>query len=76
MAEQRRPGWSRRRGEALAAVLLGNVVYFAAVPLLPRELRHEPFQFDVGLSVDFAFCVLAYVAVRWVAAVWSGDSGA
>ena len=57
MAEPKRPGWSRRLGEALAAVLLGNVIYFATVPFLPEELRHEPFQLDAGLAVDFTFCV-------------------
>ena len=76
MLEAKRPGWRRRWGEALAAVLLGNVVYFAAVPFLPQGLRHEPFQVDAGLAVDFAFCVLAYVGVRWMAAVWGSGPGA
>ena len=75
MAEPKRPGWSRRWGEALTAVLLGNLVYFAAVPYLPHSLRHEPFQIDAGLAVDFAFCVLAYVAVRRITTAWGGPPG-
>lgn len=69
-------GWVRRWGEALAAVLLGNVLYFAAAPHLPEVLQHEPFQIDAGLAVDFAICVLAYVAVRWIHAIWRGPAGA
>ena len=76
MTEHKRPGWSRRWGEALAAVLVGNIVYFAAVPYLPQSLRHEQFQMDAGLAVDFAFCVLTYVAVRWIGVVWGHGSGA
>ena len=75
MVEARKPGWARRWGEALAAVLLGNVLYFAFVPYLPPGLRHEPFRLDAGMALDFALCVLAYVAVRWISVVWSLRSG-
>jgi hypothetical protein len=75
MAKIERPGWVRRWGEALAAVLLGNMIYFAASPYLPESLQHEPFEIDAGLAVDFAICVLAYVAVRWIHAIWSGSEG-
>jgi hypothetical protein len=69
-------GWKRRWAEALAAVLLGNAAYFASVPALPQSLRHEPFQIDAGLAVDFVFCVLAYLAVRWISAAGSGSPDA
>ena len=75
MTEPGKPGWGRRWGEALAGVLLGNVVYFAVAPHLPDSLQHRPFQLDAGLAVDFTFCVLAFVAVRWAAAVWSRRPG-
>lgn len=75
MAAGKGRGWMRHWGEALAAVLLGNILYFAASPYLPESLQHEPFEIDAGLAVDFTICVLAYVAVRWIHAVWSGSDG-
>jgi hypothetical protein len=55
----------RRWVEYLIAVLLGNGIYFLVLhPGLPPSLRHAPFQFDVGLLIDFCCCVLVYVAIR------------
>jgi hypothetical protein len=48
----------------LAAILAGNLVYFALFPLLPVWLKHQPFQADVGLALDFLICVGVYVAWR------------
>jgi hypothetical protein len=48
---------------ALAAIVLGNVAYFFLAPS-PPMLRHRPFQLDVGLVVDFWFCVVAYGLIR------------
>jgi hypothetical protein len=54
----------RRWIEYLIAILAGNAIYFAVLlPALPG-LRHEPFQLDAGLLVDFVCCVLVYVAIR------------
>jgi len=75
MPRKPKVGWKRQWAEALSAVLLGNIVYFAAVPYLPQGLRHEPFQMDAGLAVDFAFCVLAYVAVRGITTAWGAPPG-
>ena len=49
--------------QALFAVILGNIAYFLLVPSLPLP-RHRPFQLDVGLLVDFWFCVVAYGLIR------------
>jgi hypothetical protein len=47
--------------KSLAAVLIGNTVYFLVVmPRLPSRGRHEPFRLDVGLLVDFWLCLVAY----------------
>jgi hypothetical protein len=55
----------RRWIEYLVAILLGNGIYFAVLhPALPVRLRHQPFQFDVGLVIDFVVCVMVYVAIR------------
>ena len=50
--------------EALLAIILGNLVYFALVPHLPPAARHHRFQPDLGTLVDFWFCVVAYGLIR------------
>jgi hypothetical protein len=50
--------------QALLAIILGNVVYFALVPSLPPVARHRPFQLDLGTLVDFFFCVVVYGLIR------------
>jgi len=49
--------------QAFCAILLGNVAYFFLAHSLPLP-RHRPFQFDVGLAVDFWFCLVAYGLIR------------
>jgi hypothetical protein len=49
--------------QALCAIILGNVAYFFLAHSLPLP-RHRPFQIDVGLLVDFFFCVVAYGLIR------------
>ena len=50
--------------QALLAILLGNVVYFALVPSLPPVARHRPLQVDLGMVLDFCFCLVAYGLIR------------
>ncbi len=50
--------------QALLAIILGNVVYFALIPSLPAVARHRPFHLDVGMVVDFWFCLVAYGLIR------------
>ena len=48
----------RRWAEYLAAVLLGNVIYyFLLLPRLPESLRHREFRIDLGLGLDFLICL-------------------
>ncbi len=55
----------RRWIEYLIAILLGNGIYFAVLhPGLPPSLQHQPLQFDAGLAIAFACCVLVYAAIR------------
>jgi hypothetical protein len=49
--------------ETFCAIVLGNAAYFFLAPSLPLP-RHRPFQLDVGLLVDFWFCLAAYGLVR------------
>ena len=50
--------------QALFAILLGNVAYFLLEPSLPPVMRHELFRADLGLAVDFWFCLVAYGLIR------------
>jgi hypothetical protein len=50
--------------QALLAVVLGNVVYFILVPSLPAAARHHPLRLDLGVIVDFWFCLVAYGVIR------------
>lgn len=50
--------------QALLAIILGNVVYFVLIPSLPPSARHHPFHVDLGLVLDFWFCLVAYGLIR------------
>jgi hypothetical protein len=39
------------------------MAYFFLAPSLPLP-RHRPFQLDVGMIVDFWFCLVAYGLIR------------
>ena len=48
----------------LLAVLLGNLIYFAAQPFLPDAVKHDLYALDAGLALDFAICVGIYLLLR------------
>ena len=50
--------------QALLAILLGNLAYFALVPSLPPAARHHPLHMDLGMALDFWFCLVAYGVIR------------
>ena len=55
----------RRWLEYLVAILLGNAIYyFSFFPHLPPTLRHQGFQIDWGMVLDFAICVAVYGLIR------------
>jgi hypothetical protein len=56
---QRRPDWKT----SLLAVLAGNAAYYSLMPHLPRSLQNNS-RFDLGLAIDFIFCVVAYFIAR------------
>ena len=56
---QRRPDWKT----SLLAVLAGNAAYYSLHPYLPQYLRHNS-RIDLGLGLDFVFCVVAYFIAR------------
>jgi hypothetical protein len=51
---------SARWIKSLIAVVAGNAIYFSLAPHLPAGARHEPFHLDVGVLVDFWFCLVFY----------------
>jgi len=44
----------------LAAVLLGNALYFSLSRYLPPAARHAEYGFNLGTLVDLWFCVAVY----------------
>lgn len=50
--------------QALLGIILGNIVYFLLYPSLPAIARHRPTHIDLGLIIDFCFCVVAYGLIR------------
>jgi len=50
--------------QALLAIILGNVAYFVLAPSFPPIARHQPFKPDLGMAVDFWFCLVAYGLIR------------
>ena len=46
--------------QSLFAVLLGNAAYFVLMPSFPPAARHHAFRLDLGLVIDFWFCVAAF----------------
>jgi hypothetical protein len=47
----------RNFAHSLAAVLVGNLVYFFVMPYLPEAAQHVTRSFDLGMAVDFCFCL-------------------
>ena len=56
----------RRWLEYLAAILLGNAIYYLSLlPHLPDVLQHQGFQADLGLLIDFVVCVGVYGLIQF-----------
>jgi len=53
-------------GESFLAVLLGNIIYFAAAPALPSSLQHQLFRPDLGLLLDFIVCAALFGLIRLI----------
>jgi len=52
---------------ALIGVLGGNALYFLLMRYLPPGARHVPFRIDLGLVVDFWFCLVVFGVVKTIA---------
>ena len=51
---------------SLIAVVAGNAIYFSIARFLPPKAQHQPFRIDLGLAVDFWFCLVCYGLVRMI----------
>src|SRR5262249_26446944 len=51
---------------SLVAVVIGNAIYFGFESYLPLKARHEPYQVDWGLAVDFWLCLVCYGLIRFI----------
>ena len=52
---------------SLAAVLVGNLIYFFVMPYLPLAAQHISRSFDLGMAVDFCFCLAALGIIKAIA---------
>jgi hypothetical protein len=50
--------------QSLIAVVAGNVAYFLLMPHLPPAARHVPMRFDLGVVVDFWFCLVVLGVIK------------
>jgi hypothetical protein len=60
MAERRVYYSMRQFWHSLAAVVLGNAIYFGLDRYLPPAGRHVPYKIDWGLAIDFWCCLVLY----------------
>ena len=57
---ERRIFSKRQFWHSLAAVVLGNAVYFSLDRYLPPAWWHVPYRIDWGLAIDFWCCLVFY----------------
>jgi hypothetical protein len=53
--------------QALVAVLAGNAAYFLLEKYLPARAHHVPLRIDLGMLVDFWFCLVVFGIIKTVA---------
>jgi hypothetical protein len=52
--------------QSFIAVVAGNAVYFLLMPHLPPAARHDPAKPDLGVLVDFWFCLVFLGAIKMI----------
>jgi hypothetical protein len=53
--------------QSFIAVVLGNAVYFLLMPHLPPPARHQVGKMDLGVVIDFWFCLVFWGAIKTLA---------
>ncbi len=51
---------------SLIAVVAGNAIYFSVEGYLPVRARHQLYQIDWGLAVDFWMCLACYGLLKLI----------
>jgi hypothetical protein len=51
---------------SLIAVVAGNLIYLGLESQLPPRAQHRLYRIDLGLAVDFWFCLACYGIVRMI----------
>ncbi len=60
------PITARRWLEYLAAILIGNAIFYLSInPHLPEPLRHHSMTTDFGSAIDLAICAAVYGLI-WI----------
>jgi hypothetical protein len=52
--------------QSLAAVLVGNAIYYGIYRYLPTRGQHQLYRIDWGLAIDFWICVICYFLLRMI----------
>jgi ABC-type tungstate transport system substrate-binding protein len=52
--------------QALAAVVVGNALYFLVEKYLPAGARHTLFKIDLGMVVDLCFCLVVFGIIKTI----------
>ncbi len=60
--------------QSLIAVLAGNALYFLLMPYLPLRARHVAPRLDLGVVVDFWFCLVVLGLIKTIAGSWNQSS--
>jgi hypothetical protein len=60
--------------QSLIAVLAGNAAYFLVMPHLPPAARHVPPRLDLGVAVDFWFCLVIFGVIKTASSRWQRRS--
>ncbi len=60
--------------QSLVAVLAGNALYFLLMPYLPVRARHVAPRLDLGVVVDFWFCLVILGIIKTIAGRWNQSS--
>ncbi len=59
--------------QSFVAVVAGNAVYYLLMPHLPPAAQHTSTRLDLGVVVDFWFCLVFLGAIK-TAARWRNSS--
>jgi hypothetical protein len=66
MPAEKRKVFGRNFWITLAAILIGNTIYYAIYRHLPPRGQHHVYRIDWGLAIDFWICVICYFLLKLI----------